>query len=153
MAVLLLAACEDTTASVVGTAVKAAKDTAKGIERGIEDGRKAGASTDEAIIVTKLEDLTDKGSVHVAKSTPSEMGDACDLELVFENSTDRPLRISNLEITALDTEGFAKTPHSPPGSLTVAAKAKDKLVVTVDAPSCALSKVRIWKTEFDVPKT
>lgn len=149
-ALLLPAACEDTTAKVVGTAVKAAKDTAKGIERGIEDGRKAGASTDEAIIVTKPDDLTGHGTIQVGTVTPSEWG--CDVELVVENASDRPLRISSPDITAIDAEGFAKAPRNPPGSLTVAARAKDKLVVQLDASSCALDKVRVWTLELEVPR-
>src|SRR5690606_32835923 len=99
-ALLLPAACEDTTAKVVGTAVKAAKDTPQGDERGIEDGRKAAASADEAIIVTKPDDLTGHGTIQVGTVTPSEWG--CDVELVVENASDRPLRISSPDITAID---------------------------------------------------
>lgn len=153
LALVLLtgASCKDTTETVVETAVKTAKDTAKGIGEGIEKGRKSGASADDASIVTKNEDLVGKGSIQVLGVRASEGDDThSEVDLAIENITDAPLRLSQLEIIALDSDGFAHRPDSVPGSVTVPRKAKEKITVRFPVGSDAIAKVRIWSEELPV---
>lgn len=153
LALLMLSAasCKDATETVVETAVKAAKDTAKGLEQGIEKGRKSGASADDASIVTKNEELVGKGSIQVLGVRAPEGEDTLsDVELAIENTTDAPLRLSDLEIIALDDKGFTQRPVSMPTTVTVPAKAKEKLTVRFPVGPDAIAKVRVWSEELPV---
>ncbi len=144
--------CKEVTEKVIEKGVQAAKDTTTGVESGIEKGRKSGESTDGAAIVSTPQDLVGKGSVtvhavHPAATDPKQ----AEVDLALENTTDKPLRITKLEVLALDKEGFVKRPVLEPTELTVPPKAKDKLTITFPAEAATLANVRIWNQDSDVP--
>lgn len=149
-----VAGCKEVTEEIVGKTVQVAKDTAKGVEDGVDKGRKDGQSADGAIIVSKNDDLTGKGTFSVRAVRPlGDAGAEIEVELAIENTADRPLRITQLEVLALDREGFVRHPKAPPAGFTVPPKAKDKLVVAFDAGSNPLAKVRIWGKDYDMPSS
>lgn len=145
------AGCKELTETFVEKGVKAAKDTSKGIEEGIDKGRKAGQSGDGAFIVSRPEELTGKGTIALREIRAAE-GDPkrSELEFAIENTTDRPLRVTHVEVLALDSEGFAKRPSSPIGELTVPPKSKEKLVIGFGAEPSSLAKARLWGVEYDL---
>lgn len=144
--------CKEVTETVVETGVKAAKDTTKGIEQGIEQGRKSGESVDDAVIVSAATDLAGKGTIAIREIRVSGANpDAAEVEIVVENTTDKPLRITKLDIVALDKEDFAVRPSTPPSELTVLAKAKDRFVVPVPVAPGKINKVRIWGVDHAAP--
>jgi hypothetical protein len=144
--------CREVTEKVIEKGVQAAKDTTTGIESGVEKGRKSGVSADGAAIVSSHQDLVGKGSIVVYALRPTVTDPkGAEVDLALENTTDKPLRVTNLEVLALDKEGFVKRPLIAPAELTVPPQAKDKLTVTFPAEAATLAKVRIWDKESDVP--
>jgi len=144
-------ACRKMAESMAEKGMKAAKDTTKGLSEGLEKGRKEGQSADDAVVVTTAQDLKGFGSVTIAAvraAREAKLG--TEIELIVENTSDRPLRITNLDMLGLDAKGFVKRPASRPGELTVPAKAKDKLVVAFDGPE-KLTKARLWGVDHDLP--
>jgi uncharacterized protein YcfL len=145
-----LAGCKSATETVVEQTVKVAKDTSKGIEDGIQKGRKEGQSADDAAIVTNYDELRGKGAITLYAVRPGETPARAIVDFAVDNQSDRPLRVSKLEVLALDAEGFVKRPLSPVAEVTVPPKAKEKVSVTFDAKPNALKKVRVWGIEYDV---
>ncbi len=144
--------CKEVTEKVIEKGVQAAKDTTTGVEQGIDKGRKSGESTDGAAIVSSAADLAGKGAIVVHAVRPAaEDPNRAEVDLAIENVTDKPLRITQLEVLALDKEGFVKRPETAPAELTVPPRAKDKLTVTFPAEAAALAKVRIWSQDSAVP--
>jgi hypothetical protein len=150
-AALAVPACKDVAEKVAEKGMKAAKDTTKGLAEGIEKGRKQGQSADDATIVSDAADLKGKGLLSL-RQVRASAGDPkhAEIELVFENVTGQPLRITNLDVLALDKEGFAKRPTSTVHGLTVPAKAKEKLVVTFDAEARSLVTARVWGVDHQL---
>jgi hypothetical protein len=147
---LSAAGCKKVTETVVAKGVQAAKQTVKGIEEGVDKGRKGGESLDDAIIVSRSEDLKGNGNLAIrAVREKTETG--VEIEIVVENITARPLRVTNLEVLGLDKDGFARRPLASVPELTVPPKAKDRLIVRFQAGPPPLRKVRIWGTDHDVP--
>jgi hypothetical protein len=144
-----LVACKKVSEVVVERGVKAAKDTVKGIEEGVEKGRKSGQSTDDALIVSRAEDLKGHGTISVRELRgAADGGTTSEVVLAIENTGARPLRITELDVLALDPGGFVKRPVSPVAEVTVPPMAKDQVVVTFDAKPDALAKVRLWGVEY-----
>lgn len=138
------------TSAVVGKTVETTKGVTKGVVDGVEDGRKAGESVDGAFIVTTLEELQAHGSVSVYAVRSN--GSGSDVVLTLENTAEQPLRVSAIEVLALDAEGFVK--HPARGSsltLTVPARAKDQLTVAFDVPAENVRTVRVWGADLPVP--
>jgi hypothetical protein len=129
--------------------VEAVKNTTKGLSDGVEKGRKEGASTDDAVVVTSLADLKGAGALTVAEVRRAGVG--TEVVLVVDNIGARPLRITRLDIFALDSKGFVKRPVATPPEITVPAKAKDRLVVAFEAGQDKLVKARIWGIDHDLP--
>jgi hypothetical protein len=152
VAASLTGACKQVTETVVEKGVKAAKDTTKGIEEGIEEGRKSGSSVDDAVVIAGAKELEGKGAISI-RGIREQSGnpEASEVEIVVENSTDSPLRITKLEVVALDKEDFVVRPTTPPSELTVLAKAKDRFVVPVPLAPAKISKVRIWGVDHAAP--
>lgn len=143
------AGCRKVAQQVAEKGVEAVKNTTKGLEEGAEKGRKAGASTDDAVVVTSLADLKGNGSLSVAEVRRAGVG--TEVVIVVDNTSERPLRITRLDVFALDSKGFVKRPVAAPPEITVPAKAKDKLVVAFDPGRDKLVKARIWGTEHELP--
>ena len=149
LALLLAFGCKEITSFVVGNTVEAGKEMTKGVVEGVEEGRKQGESVDGATIVTRSEDLEANGSVSVREVTG---GDAdAHVVLAFENTTDKPLRLSNVEVLALDADGFTQRPVSTEFSLTVPPRAKDQLVVDFAVGTSKIHTVRVWGKDLVVP--
>ncbi|WP_394825488.1 hypothetical protein [Pendulispora albinea] len=133
--------------------VQVSKETAKGIEEGVEKGRKSGESVDGAVIVSSGEELKDKGSLRVyAVNKAAGAEGTSEVVLAAENTLDKPLRLTKLEFTILDREGFVKRPASvaPRSEVTVPSKAKEKITVTVTEPPERLGKLRVYGLELDL---
>ena len=141
--------CRKMAERVAEKGVAAVKDTTKGLSEGAEKGRKEGASTDDAVVVTSLADLKGAGSLSVAEVRRAPVG--TEVVLVVDNTGERPLRITRLDVFALDSKGFVKRPVAAPPELTVPAKAKDKLVIAFDTGADKLAKARIWGVDHDLP--
>lgn len=150
IALFTLAGCKDVAEKVTEKSISAVKETTKGIAEGVEQGRKSGESLDGATLVSSMAELADKGSVSVYAVAPTEGG--TEVTLAVENTTDKPLRLTKLEFLALDVEGFTKKPGTAPSEFTVAAKAKDKLVLTLAEKPEKLAKIRVWASDFELPK-
>jgi hypothetical protein len=145
------AGCRRVAEKVAEKGAAAVKDTTKGLEEGLEKGRKQGASTDDAIIVAGPADLKGVGSLTIGEVRRVREGAGTEIELVVDNTSSRPLRITRLEIFAQDGKGFVKRPVAEPAELTVPPRAKDKLVVAFDSGSDKLVKARIWGVDQDLP--
>ena len=142
--------CKDAAQIVTEKSVSAAKETSKGIAEGIENGRKSGESIDGATIVSSATELEGKGSVSVySVSTPDGAANT-EVTLAFENSTDKPLRLTKLDFIVIDNEGFSKKPHGATSEVTVPPKAKDKLTFHVDEKAAKLAKVRCWDKDLEI---
>lgn len=146
----LVAGCKDTASTITEKSISVAKETTKGIEDGVEKGRKSGESLDGATIVSNAADLAAKGAVSVYAVNSPDGGVDSSITLAFENTSDKPIRITKLEVMALDSEGFVLKPQHSPGELTVAPKAKDKLTFSVAGRSDKLAKVRCWDKELEI---
>jgi hypothetical protein len=144
--------CKQITETVVEKGVKAAKDTSKGVSEGIDKGRKGGESVDDAFIVSKAGEVTGKGTVgvHAVRPRPDNAKQA-EVELALENTTDRPIRFTDIETLALDKENFVVRPESPPREVTVPPKAKERLLVVFNAEADKLAKVRVWGVDYPLP--
>jgi hypothetical protein len=149
---LSVTGCRKMAERVAEKGVEAVKNTSKGLEEGAEKGRKQGASTDDALVVASLADLKGAGSLTVDEVRRAPVG--TEVVIVVDNTSDRPLRLTRLDVFALDSKGFVKRPVSAPPEITVPAKAKDKLVVafeTAQGKQEKLAKARIWGAEYDLP--
>ena len=146
---LLLSGCQEITAFVVGGTVSTGKEVTKGVVDGIEEGRKSGEPIDGALIVTSAADLAAVGAVTVNGVEATAEGST--VALAFENRGDKPLRVSGVEVLALDAEGFVQRPSTPAGELTVPARAKDRLVVSFGIPPEKVATVRVWGQDLLVP--
>jgi hypothetical protein len=155
---ILMSACsgdnaENATSGAVAKAVELAKGAATGVGKGVDEGRKASASADGAIIVSKGKELSAAltGEVLEAKS-----GEFMDLTLAFANAGAAPVRVTELSInnnvTALDSGDFACTTQSNTDEFTVPAKAKLKVLMQFKCDSKTIAKVRLYDTEYVVAK-
>ena len=143
------------TAAVVGKAVETGKGVAKGISDGIEKGRKSSESVDGAALVSNITELEAGGSVSLGKvaagEAPQGAAAQTEVELIFENTREQPMRVAGLKVLCLDAEGFAKQPSGVRSELTVPARSKQKLSLTVDLKPESLATVRVWDKELAAP--
>ena len=146
-----LTGCKEVTAWVVGETVEAGKEVSTGIVEGVAEGRKAGESVDGATIVTGLAELQANGTVSVREVRLGPGG--CEVVLAFENTSDKPMRISGIELIALDSDGFTLRPQESVAGLTVPAKAKDQLAIRFGEPPEKIKTVRVWGLDLPVPAT
>ncbi|HET9956258.1 MAG TPA: hypothetical protein VFQ61_17240 [Polyangiaceae bacterium] len=146
------AGCKEVTEAIVGKGVQAAKDATKGVSDGIEKGRKEGQSSDGALIVSKPEEVTGKGSIAV-RALRARAGEPrrAEVELAFENLSERPMRFTGLNPIALDRENFVQRPLEPTHEVTVPPKAKERLTFLFEAEPSSLAKVRVWGVEYPLP--
>jgi hypothetical protein len=139
----------EATSKVVGKAVELGKGLVKGVNEGVKEGRKAGESVDEAIVVTNVSELEKHGGVTATKSAAETKEGKAKVVLVFENTSDKPLRITGLQILGFDKDAFTKKPlDTVPEELTVPAVAKEKLALSFATPQDRLAKVRVWDKEI-----
>ena len=144
------AGCKEITQAFVEKSVKVAKDTTKGIEAGFEQGRKAGESSDGALIASRFEELAGKATIKIHMVRPGADATTSEVDFAVENTMDRPLRITDISAVGLDSEGFAQRPSSAIEELTVPAKAKELLTVAFNKPAGQMAKIRLWDVEYDL---
>lgn len=147
---LASAGCKEAASTLIEQGVAAAKDTTKGIQEGVDKGRVSGESLDGANVVATATELAGKGAVSVFSVHGSDGSADTEITLAFENTTDKPLRVTKLEFVALDKDGFAKKPADAASELTVPPKAKDKLSFSVPEKADNLAKVRVWDKDLDI---
>jgi hypothetical protein len=147
-ALLLGPGCKDAASTIAEKTVTAAKETSKGLDEGAEKGRKSGESLDGATLVSSAADLAGKGDITVYEVRASDAGAESKVVLAVENTTDKPLRLTKLDVVALDKEGFVQKPSGLPAEVTIAPKAKDKISFVVPQSADKLAKLRFWGKEL-----
>ncbi|MEM1031748.1 MAG: hypothetical protein AAGN82_15460 [Myxococcota bacterium] len=141
--------CKDVAEGMAKKTVEATKETVKGLEDGIDEGRKSGSSSDDAMVVTKWDELKTASSVVVVSRITGANGQAT-IEFVVDNKGERPVRVADVEVVALDDEGFAKKAERI-ADMTVEPRAKGRLSATVAMAPTKVKTVRLWGTDIDVP--
>lgn len=141
--------CKDATSTVVEGTVKGSKQVATGIAEGVKEGRKAGESVDGAAIVTSMDELKKVGSLVVHAVEPAPTG--ATVTLAAENTTDAPMRLTDMKFGALDKEGFALKLSGGNSDTTVPPKAKERIKLTVEAPPENVGTLRAWGTDLEIP--
>ena len=147
---------KETASTVKKKTVEVGKGTLSGVAEGIDEGRKAAESTDGALLVTNLEELNERLKVDVHSVDTS--GPEVKVELVFTNTNERPVRVTNLAhksaLLLLDKEGFASEATGNISDITVPERAKIKQSFSFKKSSAAAPAIlRIWGQEFGVPET
>lgn len=150
---------KDGVKGVVAGVISAGKDALSGVKDGVDDGRKTGESVDGAVIITDKEGLNKfiSASVLSAKKIADE---EYEITLALRNSTDKAVRLSNLNepksLVLLDAGGFAsmlKVPLLPGESdITIpdnaAVKARYIFTKVEEAPAI----LRIYGVDVAVPE-
>lgn len=139
------------TSTVVGTTVETTKEVTTGVVEGIEEGRKSGTSIDGALVVSSMDEVGAHGGISVVSVDAVDATNSR-VTLALENSGEQPLRITSLEISALDKGGFVQRPTSSvPGEVTVPPRAKERLVVELPIAADQVGTVRAWATDLAIP--
>jgi hypothetical protein len=135
---------KNATAAVVGKVVELGKGTTAGIAEGFSEGREAGDSVDGARVVNSWDELIEDGEVTIHRIEQSDAGTTV-VTLAVSNTGDVPLRVAELRVLALDSEGFALKPlHQPQHAVTVPPKARERITITFDAARDEVSAVRVY---------
>lgn len=133
------------TATVVGKTVETSKEVGTGIVEGIQDGRKAGESVDGAAIVSSLAELSGHGNATLYAVEPGPTEGTATVTIAFENTGDKPLRVTGIAIEVLDTEGFVQhAAERDDRELTVPPHAKDRATATFPVAPDKVGEVRLW---------
>ena len=139
------------TATVVGTTVETTKEVTTGVAEGIAEGRKSGASIDGALLVSTMDEVNANGGLAVV-SVEAVEGGGSRVTLAVENKGEQPMRVMNLELSALDTDGFVQRPRSSvSGELTVPPRAKERIIIELDIPAEKVGVLRAWTTDLPLP--
>ena len=154
---LLLLACSgdfwrSCTATVVGKTVETTKEVSTGVVEGVKEGRKSGESVDGALLVATYAELEAHGSVTVHELRAVDT-DSSEVVLALANDSDRPIRFTELKVSALDADGFVLQPvGNVEKEKTVPPKAKDRVTVHFGVPPEKLGEVRLWDDTLEMPK-
>jgi hypothetical protein len=109
---------------------------------------------DGPLTVSSKQDWQNVGSVAVmalrAAKGSTDAGASSEIDFAIQSSSDRPLRFIYLEAVAVDDNGKAKRPKSPPAELIVPPKGKATLTVAFDAPAASLVKARLGGANYDL---
>lgn len=145
---------EKAAAGAVSKAVELAKGAATGAGKGVEEGRKASTSADGAVIVSNGKELASALAGEVLQAEQSEGATA--VTLGFSNAGEQPVRVTDLSVnnhvTALDQDGYACATGDSVAEFTVPAKAKLKVKMGFDCGDKTIATVRLFDTEYAVPK-
>ena len=137
---------KDATAAVVGKGIEVGKGTVTGLAAGVEEGRKKAESADGAQIIDSSAELQKLGGARV--SNVADVGAGAKIDILVENTTDKPLRASRLDIIVLDKDGVL-TPSSPSATeLTIPARAKAKVEVMTGIKADKVGTVRLYGTDL-----
>lgn len=145
--VVVVSACsgetaKDATAAVVGKGIEVSKGAVNGIAAGVEQGRKNAESADGAHIVSTDAELKSTGGARVGEVVAD--GEGARIDILIENTADKPLRATRLDVIVLDTDGVVATSTVASTELTVPAKAKARLAVTTTLKPEKVGTVRLY---------
>lgn len=139
------------TSAVVGKTVETTKEVTTGVAEGLEEGRKRGTSVDGATLVSKFADFDGIGGASVY-SIDALDGSAAKVVIALENTSDHPLRVSGMSVTALDKEGFVKKPEQEARSpITVPPRAKEQVELIFPLMADQVGAVRLWDNDLSMP--
>jgi hypothetical protein len=134
---------KDATAAVVGKAIEVGKGTATGIASGVEEGRKSAESVDGAVVVSNADELGKNGGAKVGEVTASGAGSR--VTVLFENTGEKPMRVTHIDVLALDKDGVVIPTTIIEGTeVTVPAKAKAKYQFAANGAPDQVKTVRIY---------
>lgn len=133
---------KDATSAVVGKAIEMGKGTATGIASGVEEGRKSAESADGAIVVSSASELATHGGATLGEITGA--GDAATVAVLFENKGDKPMRVTKIDVLALDGSGVVIPTQSGGTEVTVPAHAKAKYTFTASGAADSVKTVRVY---------
>jgi hypothetical protein len=137
---------KDATAAVVGKGIEVSKGTVTGLVEGVEQGRKNAESADGAQVINSHDELTKVGSAKVSAVT--DAGEGAKIDILVENSTDKPLRATKLEVIVLDKDGVVTPSTSSAMEITVPPKAKAKVEVTTGLKADKVGTVRLYGADL-----
>lgn len=143
----LLASCtgenaKDATAAVIGKGIEVGKGTVTGIAAGVDEGRKHADSADGAVVISNLAELEKAGGAKIGGVTAHNGGSQ--IALLIENTTDKPMRASGLNVVVLDSDGVVTNVTPDMATLTVPPRAKAKLEVTTPLAPEKVGTVRLY---------
>ena len=133
---------KDATAAVVGKGIEMGKGTVTGLAAGVEQGRKNAESADGAQIIDTAAELAKLGSAKVG--TVAVEGEGSKIDVLVENTTDKPLRAAKLEIIVLDKDGVLTASTASDHEITIPAHAKVKVAVTTSLKPDQVGTVRLY---------
>jgi hypothetical protein len=94
-----------------------ATSSVNGIAAGVEQGRKNAESADGAHIVTNDAELKLTGGARVGEVVAD--GEGARIDILIENTADKPLRATKLDVIVLDKDGVVATSTLASSELTV----------------------------------
>lgn len=133
---------KDATAAVVGKGIEVSKGAVTGIAAGVEQGRKNAESADGAHIVSSDAELKLSGGAKLGEVVAD--GEGARVDILVENTADKPLRATKLDVIVLDKDGVVAASTLTSMELTVPAKAKAKLSVTTTLKPEKVGTVRLY---------
>jgi hypothetical protein len=99
MLLLSLVSCSDTqetATEVTKSVVKFSKEMLGGVNKGITEGRKEAEGVDGASIVTDIEEIDNNIAIKIITMKSLLNDTKTEIEIGFNNLTDKPIRIANL---------------------------------------------------------
>ena len=133
---------KDATAAVVGKGIEVSKGTVTGLVAGVEQGRKNAESADGAQVINSSAELAKVGNAKVSSVT--DAGEGAKIDILVENTTDKPLRATKLEVIVLDKDGVVTPATSSAMEITVPPRAKAKVEVTTGLKADKVGTVRLY---------
>ncbi len=137
---------KDATAAVVGKGIEVGKGTVTGIAAGVEQGRKNAESADGALVVSTDAELKTHGGAKIGAVEADGAGSRVDI--LVENTSDKPLRATKLEVIVLDKDGVVTPSTLSAFELTVPAKAKAKVSATTSLAPEKVGNVRLYGADL-----
>ncbi|MDP2343740.1 MAG: FxLYD domain-containing protein [Deltaproteobacteria bacterium] len=133
---------KDATAAVVGKGIEMGKGTVTGLAAGVDQGRKNAESADGAHLISSSEELAKIGNAKVSSVT--DVGEGAKIDILVENTTDKPLRATKLEIIVLDKDGVLTPSTTNHVEVTVPPHAKAKVEVNTGLKADKVGTVRLY---------
>lgn len=137
---------KDATAAVVGKGIEVGKGTVTGIAAGVEEGRKHAESADGAVVVSTDAELKASGSAKIGGVVAD--GEGSKIDILVENTSDKPMRATKLEVIVLDKDGVVTPSQLSTFELTVPPKAKAKVSATTSLKPEAVGNVRLYGVDL-----
>jgi hypothetical protein len=162
MLLLSLVSCSDTqetATEVTKSVVKFSKEMLGGVNKGITEGRKEAEGVDGASIVTDIEEIDNNIAIKIITMKSLLNDTKTEIEIGFNNLTDKPIRIANLSnqgtLLLLDADGYSFGLDSSKGyepDLTIPANAGKKHSFLFNLPAAKAKTLRLWNKDFILSK-